>query len=111
MPINSTQVYKLHFFLRYDIVEPSQNALTTTVGVSIAVALLFSAVGFTVGVVTGICGRQKRQSTTPQISQGVTLSSVDTEVKAIPEYEEISLPGVKRVDIQLTDNAAYGCKS
>ena len=26
----------------------------------------------------------------------------------IPEYEEISLKETKRVDIQLTDNAAYG---
>ena len=80
---------------------------------SVAVALLFGAVGFTVGVVTGLYGRKRRQSrslTTPHISQGVTLSSEDTEVKAIPEYEEISLPGVKRGDIQLTDNAAYGCK-
>ena len=102
------------------ILEPSHEAmasssLATTVGVSVAVALLFSAVGFTVGVVITTLYWSKRirpkTTATPQIGQGVTLSSVDTEVKAIPEYEEISVSGAKRGDIQLTDNAAYGCKS
>ena len=89
--------------------------LSTTIGVAIAVALLFGASGLAVGVVIGICGTtlrlRSKHSASVELSGARPVGAgfeADTIPGPIPEYEEITLKETKRVDIQLTDNAAYG---
>ena len=84
----------------------TESISTLVLPVSIAIGLLvFSAVTFTVGVVCGVYGERRRQS---KASHNTQQSAV-VPSNSGPEYEEICLSGIKRVDINLTDNAAYGC--
>ena len=74
-------------------------ALSTTIGVSIAVALLFGAAGLAVGVVIGICGRtltlrlrSKHVREEPVLSGARPMRAgleADTIPGPIPEYEEM----------------------
>ena len=41
---------------------------------------------------------------------GVAPVAMDSTLTTAPEYEEISVRESKQPHIQLTDNAAYGCK-
>ena len=85
-------------------------SLSTTVAVSIAVALLAGAACLLVGVVTGTLYSTKRlqfknsANAQPQPARSVA----EAGPTAIPEYEEIDLQGTMRSEIQLMENAAYG---
>ena len=76
---------------------------------SVAAALLFGMTMFTVGVVTGIYRERRRQVKAAYINQqpGESATTIPAP-KVIPEYEEINLE-IKRADIPLSGNAAYGC--
>ena len=99
-----------------DCEQASSVSLSTAIGVTaVIVAVVFSAVGFTVGMLAGTCWSKRHQHkdiTSTQISQppAVLLSSAHPvpSAQVIPEYEEINLSESKLKDIKVTENAAYG---
>ena len=78
-----------------------------TVGVSVAVVLVFSMGGFILGMIAGTY-RTKSQQVTPTQSLPVSISHSQerTSPEGVPVYEEIVLDEIK--DIPLTGSAAYG---
>ena len=93
----------------------SSVSVSITAGVCVAVALLFSTVGFTGGVVTGVF-RSKRRRTKASVDFPMSAPSVappTTETSSpntAPEYEEINMrrDTIKQADIHLMHNDAYG---
>ena len=89
--------------------------VSTTAGVCVAVALLFSTVGFTGGVVTGVFG-SKRKRTKASVDFPMSALSVAPPItetsspNTAPEYEEINTrrDTIKQADIPLMHNDAYG---
>ena len=78
-----------------------------TVGVSVAVALVFSMGGFILGMIAGTYRTKSRQATPTQSPPVPTSHSQDsTSPEGVAVYEEIVLDEIK--DIPLTGNAAYG---
>ena len=90
---------------------------------SIAVALLLAATGLIVGAVVFICTKKLRFKSSASVElsgAGPVGEPVYEDVGAgfepgtipepIHEYEEIRLKETKKVDSQLTDNAAYGVR-
>ena len=78
--------------------------IVITVGVSVAVMLVFSMGGFILGMIAGTYRAKSRQAMSPPVP---TSHSQDrTRPEGVPVYEEIVLDEIK--DIPLTGNAAYG---